>query len=72
MEYVVKAPIVGLVARVVVKVGEFVNENQEVAVINSMKMEISVKTEKSGSVKKILVKEWDEMHVGDPMIVLEI
>ncbi|MGB9680463.1 MAG: biotin/lipoyl-containing protein [Thermoanaerobacteraceae bacterium] len=71
MEYVVKAPMVGLVARVVVKEGEFVNENQEVAVINSMKTEISVKTEKSGTVKKILVKEWDEMQVGDSMIVLE-
>ncbi|MEM0143025.1 MAG: biotin/lipoyl-containing protein [Candidatus Micrarchaeaceae archaeon] len=71
MEYVVKAPMVGLVARVVVQEGEFVNENQEVVVINSMKTEISVNTEKTGTVKKILVKEWDEVQVGDSMIILE-
>jgi biotin carboxyl carrier protein len=71
MEYTVKAPMIGLVARVVVNEGDFVNKDQEVAVINSMKTEISVKTEQAGTVKKILVKEWDEMQVGDPMIVIE-
>ncbi|MDD1762929.1 MAG: hypothetical protein LUQ59_11925 [Methanothrix sp.] len=72
MEHKVNATMPGLVARVVVNEGDKVNEGQEVAVINCMKTEISVTAEKAGAVKKILVKEWDEMQVGDPMVVLEI
>ncbi|BAF59370.1 MAG: acetyl-CoA carboxylase biotin carboxyl carrier protein subunit [Pelotomaculum sp.] len=71
MEVVVKAHMPGLVARVVVNEGERVTAGQEVAVINCMKTEISVITETDGVVKDILVKEWDEMEIGSPMIVLE-
>lgn len=71
MEYNVNAIMPGLVARVVVNVGDTVNEGQEVAVINCMKTEISVKAEKAGVVKAVLVKEWDEMQVGDAMVTLD-
>lgn len=71
MEYIVKAHMPGLVARVVVNEGEQVKKGQEVAVINCMKTELSVQTEVDGVVKSILVKEWDEMEVGSPMIILE-
>lgn len=71
MDHKVAATMPGLVARVVVNVGDKVAEGQEVAVINCMKTEISVKAEQPGSVKEILVKEWDEMQVGDPMVVLD-
>jgi len=71
MEYTLKAPMPGLVARVVVKEGERVAEGQELAVINCMKIEISCPTGKAGIVKKILVDEWDEMDVDTPMIILE-
>ncbi len=71
MEYTLKAHMPGLVARVVVEIGEKVEEGQELAVINCMKTEMSCKTDKAGVVKEILVAEWDEMDVGTPMIVLE-
>lgn len=71
MEYTLKAHMPGLVARVVVEIGEKVEAGQELAVINCMKTEMSCKTEKAGTVKEILVAEWDEMDVGSPMIVLE-
>jgi len=71
MEYTLKAHMPGLVARVVVEVGETVKAGQELAVINCMKTEMSCQAEKAGVVKKILVAEWDEMDVGSPMIVLE-
>jgi biotin carboxyl carrier protein len=61
MEVTVKAHMPGLVARVVVAEGQKVEKGQEVAVINCMKNELSVVTEHAGTVKKILVKEWDEM-----------
>jgi biotin carboxyl carrier protein len=72
MEYTVKAHMPGLVARVVVNEGDHVKKGQEVAVINCMKTELSVQTEVDGVVKSILVKEWDEMEVGSPMIILEV
>jgi biotin carboxyl carrier protein len=37
-----------------------------------MKTEISVTCEQPGTVSGILVKEWDEMQVGDPMVVLDL
>ncbi len=72
MDYSVNAHMPGLVARVVVNEGDKVTKGQEVAVINCMKNELSVVSENDGTVKEILVKEWDEMQVGNPMIILEI
>jgi len=71
MEVVAKAHMPGLVARVVVNVGDQVKEGQEVAVINCMKTELSVVAPSDGVVKTILVQEWDEMEVGSPMVILE-
>ncbi|SHJ84274.1 biotin/lipoyl-containing protein [Desulfofundulus thermosubterraneus] len=72
MEQIVRAHMPGLVARVVVNVGDRVQKGQEVAVINCMKTELSVQSEYDGVVKEILVKEWDEMEVGSPMVVLDV
>jgi biotin carboxyl carrier protein len=66
-----KAHMPGLVARVVVQEGENVEKDQELAVINVMKMEVSCPSPVAGKVKEILVKEWDEMAVGSDMVVLE-
>jgi acetyl-CoA carboxylase biotin carboxyl carrier protein len=71
MEKSVDAIMPGLCARVVVSKGDTVSAGQEVAVINCMKTEISVKTDVGGIVKKIMSKEWDELQVGDPMVILE-
>ena len=72
MEVSVNAHMPGLVARVVVNEGARIKKGQEVAVINCMKNELSVVSEYDGIVKQILVKEWDEMEVDNPMIVLEV
>jgi biotin carboxyl carrier protein len=36
-----------------------------------MKTELSVTSAVDGTVKNILVKEWDEMEIDGPMVVLE-
>lgn len=72
MEVSVNAHMPGLVARVVVNEGARIKKGQEVAVINCMKNELSVVSEHDGIVKQILVKEWDEMEVDNPMVVLEV
>lgn len=71
MERSVNAHMPGLVARVVVNEGDRVSNGQEVAVINCMKNELSVLSPYDGVVKEILVKEWDEMEVDNPMILLD-
>ncbi len=72
MEVAVKAHMPGLVARVVVNEGDKVAKGQEVAVINCMKTELSVRAEEAGVVTGILVKEWDEMEIGNPMVLMEV
>lgn len=72
MEKSVNAIIPGLCARVVVNEGDRVAKGQEVAVINCMKTEFTVCSEDDGVVKQILVKEWDELQVGMPMVVLKV
>jgi acetyl-CoA carboxylase biotin carboxyl carrier protein len=71
MEKSVDAIMPGLCARVVVSEGETISAGQEVAVINCMKTEIPVTANFNGVVKRILSKEWDELQVGDPMVILE-
>ena len=71
MEKSIDAIMPGLTARVVVNVGDRIGKGQEVAVINCMKTEIRVLSEDDGVVKEILVKEWDELQVGTPMVLIE-
>lgn len=72
MEAMINAHMPGLVARVVVGEGEHISKGQTVAVINCMKTELAVVSDYEGEVSKILVKEWDEMEVGSPMIILKV
>lgn len=72
MEKNVSAIMPGLCARVVVAEGDRVAKGQEVAVINCMKMEIPVVSEHDGVVTRVISKEWDELQVGDPMVVLQV
>jgi pyruvate carboxylase len=71
MEATISAHMPGLVARVIVGEGDHVSKGETVAVINCMKTELAVISEHDGKVKQVLVKEWDEMDVGSPMIILE-
>ncbi len=71
MEKSVNAIMPGLCARVVVTEGDKISKGQEVAVINCMKTEISVTSESSGIVKKVLAKEWDDLQVDDPMVIIK-
>jgi biotin carboxyl carrier protein len=71
MAYTLKAHMPGLVARVVVEIGQSIEKGQELAVINCMKTEMSCVSEEAGTVKKILVAEWDEVDIGSDMVVLD-
>lgn len=71
MEYTVKAEMPGLVARTTVKPGDKVEKGQEILVINCMKTELSCTAPVSGTVREVMVEEWDELEVDTPMVIIE-
>jgi len=69
MEIVAYVP--GKVLDVKVAVGDEVQEDQEVAVIESMKMETKVYAESSGIVAEIRVKPGCMVELGEVLLVLK-
>ncbi len=67
----IEAHITGNVWKIQVKVGDEVSEEDEVIILESMKMEIPVESEDDGVVKEILCAEGDSVSEGDVLIVLE-
>jgi acetyl-CoA carboxylase biotin carboxyl carrier protein len=67
----VLATMAGNVWKIVVNVGEQVEEGQDVVILESMKMEIPIAAETSGIVKEIKVQEGDFVNEGDVLIELE-
>ncbi len=60
----VVAPVPGLVANVVVKKGAKVKQGDPIAVLQSMKMEIPIPSEHSGTVSEVLVEAGQEIDIG--------
>ncbi len=65
------APLAGKVWQVLVEVGAKVEEDDEVIVIEALKMENTVYATSGGTVKEIKVKKDDSVQDGDVLIVLE-
>ena len=67
----VVAELVGTVWKVKTQPGASVAEDDELLVLESMKMEISVTAPRAGTVKEIRVKETDVVREGQVLVVLE-
>ena len=67
----VGASIPGLVSSVNVKVGDEVEENQVVAIIEAMKMETSVTAPKAGKVKEVCVTAGQVVKARELLLVIE-
>lgn len=61
----------GSVWKILVQVGDVVEEGQDVVILESMKMEIPIAVEQSGTVKEIKINEGDFVNDGDVLIELE-
>ena len=59
-----------VVSEVLVEVGQSVDANTELAVVDSLKVAVSITPESSGYIRKILVKESNEVEVGQTMFIL--
>jgi acetyl-CoA carboxylase biotin carboxyl carrier protein len=67
----IEAHITGNVWKIEVAVGDTVSEDDEVIILESMKMEIPVESEDDGVVKEIKCAEGESVNEGDVLIVLE-
>jgi acetyl-CoA carboxylase biotin carboxyl carrier protein len=67
----ITSPLAGEVLAVNVAPGDLVEEDQDVAVLSSMKIEIKIKAECSGRVAEVLVTEGAVVDIGSPIIRIE-
>lgn len=64
------AELVGTVWKVLVKAGDAVEEDQELIILESMKMEIPVVAPRAGTVQDVRVKENDVVAENQVLVVL--
>ncbi|MGO5333549.1 acetyl-CoA carboxylase biotin carboxyl carrier protein subunit [Enterococcus cecorum] len=65
------APMPGNILKLLVNVGDSVQENQPVMILEAMKMENEIVAHRSGFVKQICVEVNTMVNPGDPLIVIE-
>lgn len=71
MAYQVKSALPGSIWKIVVEVGQQVEEDDTVVVLESMKMENDIFTEQGGVVSKILVEQGQVVKAGDVLVEIE-
>ena len=68
---VVEAPMAGKVLEIEVAVGDVIAEDDEIMVVEAMKMENQIFSTDAGTVKAILVKEGDQVTEGQGLLEVE-
>lgn len=61
----------GVVLEVLVKPGDNVSDGMDVAILESMKMQLPVQADKDGTVKEVKVNTGDFVNEGDLLVVLD-
>jgi acetyl-CoA carboxylase biotin carboxyl carrier protein len=67
----VTVPMVGKIVSISVKVGDRVEENDEIAILEAMKMEMPVVAPSSGVVKEICVSAGQEVEAETPIAIVD-
>ncbi len=67
----VTAPMAGKIIDVKVEVGDMVNEDDELLILEAMKMEMPIVAPASGKVKEIKCKKGDAVVADDVLVVIE-
>lgn len=68
---VLSSPINGVVLEVLISVGDEVEENQVLFVLESMKMKTNISSPRAGKIKSIKVKVGDSVETGQLLIEYE-
>jgi acetyl-CoA carboxylase biotin carboxyl carrier protein len=67
----VTVPMVGKIVSVTVKVGDRIQENDQVAVLEAMKMEMPIVAPVTGTVKEVSVKAGQEVEAEAVIAIIE-
>lgn len=67
----INAEMVGTVVAILVEEGEMLRAQQDVVIMESMKMEIPMITPSAGIVRKICVEAGQFVNEGDPLVFYE-
>jgi biotin carboxyl carrier protein len=67
----IKTEIQAVIWKINVKIGQKVNIDDVVVILESMKMEIPIESKYSGIVKEILIKEGDSVNEDQEIIILK-
>ena len=70
MSIEIKAPMTGKIVSIVVNLGDKVNAEDEVVIMDAMKMEIPVYAPAEGTVKEINVREGDSVKTDQVLMTL--
>ena len=68
---IIKTEIQAVIWKISVEIGQKVDIDDVLVILESMKMEIPIESKYSGIVKQILVKEGDNVNEGQEIIILE-
>lgn len=68
LENVCRSPMCGIVVAVNVKMGQFVEEDDALLVLEAMKMETALRAPRSGHIKTIRVRQGDQVAAGQVMV----
>jgi acetyl-CoA carboxylase biotin carboxyl carrier protein len=67
----VSADVAGTVWKIVVAVGDTVGAEQDLVILESMKMEIPASAPQGGVVRKILVEQGEAIAEGQGLLIIE-
>ena len=70
MSVEIKAPMTGKILSVVVHLGDQVYAEDEVVIMDAMKMEIPVYAPEEGTVKEIMVKDGESVKTDQVLMIL--
>lgn len=66
----ISAPLSGKIVRMGIKTGDFVEDDEEMLVIEAMKMETPVFAPFDGTIKEIKAKTGDQIKEGDILVII--
>jgi pyruvate carboxylase subunit B len=68
IEEVIEAPVPGLILKIHVETGETFKPDQELLVLEAMKMETPVSVPYPGLIQELMVKTGDQVQAGEPLV----
>ncbi len=66
-----ESPLAGKILAINMEVGQTITEDDELVIIESMKMENPIFSETAGTVKEIMIKIGDRVQEGDVLALID-